>query len=79
MMEPPHTAPLAQVWADSLGLKLPIAMASPALLAGESQLGHIVGVPTLLILDRRGRLIARSEGAVSREVIAEALKRADQR
>jgi hypothetical protein len=79
MMEPPHAAPLAQVWADSIGVKLPIAMASPALLAGESQLGRIVGVPTLLVLDRRGRLIARSEGATTRAAITEALTRADQR
>lgn len=79
MMEPPRTAPLAQVWADSIGVKLPIAMASPVLLAGESQLGRIVGVPTLLVLDRRGRLVARSEGATNRATIAEALTRADQR
>jgi hypothetical protein len=78
MMEPPRTAPLAQVWADSIGVKLPIAMASPALLAGDSQLGRIVGVPTLLVLDRRGRLIARSEGATTRAAISEALTRADQ-
>lgn len=77
VMEPPHAAALAQVWADSIAVKLPIAMASPALLAGESQLGRIVGVPTLLVLDRRGRLIARSEGAASREAIAQALSAAD--
>jgi hypothetical protein len=79
MMEPPRAAPLAQVWADSIGVKLPIAMASPALLAGDSQLGRIVGVPTLLVLDRRGRLIVRSEGATSRAVISDALARADRR
>jgi hypothetical protein len=77
MMEPPHAAALAQVWADSISVKLPIAMASPALLAGESQLGRIVGVPTLLVLDRRGRLIVRSEGATTRAAINEALTRAD--
>jgi hypothetical protein len=79
MMEPPHAAPLAQVWADSISVKLPIAMASPALLSGDSQLGRIVGVPTLLVLDRRGRVIARAEGTVSREAIAQALTRADSR
>jgi hypothetical protein len=79
MMEPPRAAPLAQVWADSIGLKLPIAMASPALMAGESQLGRIVGVPTLVVLDRRGRLIARSEGAVGRAEILASLQRADAR
>src|SRR6185295_17654262 len=38
IMEPPRSAGLAQVWADAIGLKWPIAMASPKLLAGESQL-----------------------------------------
>ena len=77
MMEPPHAAPLARVWADSISVKLPIAMASPALLAGESPLGRIAGVPTLMVLDRRGRLIARADGGTTREVIEQALKRAD--
>ena len=79
MLEAPQTAPLAQVWADSIGLKLPIAMATPALMSGDSQLGHIAGVPTLLVLDRRGRVIGRHEGALTREQIAASLKRADSR
>jgi len=64
MMEPPHSAPLAQVWADSIGLKLPVAMATPSLMAGESQLGRVAGVPTLIVLDRQGRLVSKSEGAL---------------
>jgi hypothetical protein len=79
MMEPPRAAPLAQVWADSIGVQLPIAMASPTLMAGESELGRIAGVPTLLVLDRRGRIAARLEGAQSREQISAALALADAR
>jgi hypothetical protein len=77
MMEAPQAAPLAQVWADSISLKWPIAMASPTLMAGESQLGRISGVPTLIVLDRRGRLIAKSEGALGRDAIRDCLTRAD--
>jgi hypothetical protein len=77
MLEPPRAAPLAQVWADALRLKLPIAMASPNLLSGDSQLGRIEGVPTLIVLDRRGRLVVRAAGAQTREQIAEHLRRAD--
>ncbi len=77
MMEAPRAAALAQVWADSLGLELPVAMASSTLMAGESELGRILGVPTLIVLDRRGRVVERLEGAQGRERIAEALKRAD--
>jgi len=77
MLEPPRAAPLAQVWADSLGLKIPIAMASPNLLSGDSQLGRIEGVPTLIVLDRRGRLVARAAGAQTRAQIADCLRRAD--
>jgi hypothetical protein len=54
-------------------------MASQTLLAGESPLGRINGVPTLIVLDRRGRLIAKSEGALGREAIRECLTRADAR
>jgi hypothetical protein len=77
MLEPPRAAPLAQVWADALELELPIAMASPSLLAGESQLGRVEGVPTLIVLDRRGRLAARNAGAQTREQIEACLSRAD--
>lgn len=79
MMEPPQAAALAQVWAESIALKWPIAMASPSLMAGESQLGRINGVPTLIVLDRHGRLITKNEGAVGRDAIRECLKRADAR
>jgi hypothetical protein len=79
MMEPPHSAGLARVWADAIELKWPIAMASPTLLAGESPLGRITGVPTLIVLDRRGRLVVKSEGALGREAIRECLTRADAR
>jgi hypothetical protein len=79
MLEAPQTAPLAQVWADSIGLKLPIGMATPALMSGDSQLGRIAGVPTLIVLDRRGRLISKNEGAMTREEIADSLRRAERR
>lgn len=77
MMEAPQAAGLAQVWADAIALKWPIAMASPRLMAGESQLGRINGVPTLIVLDRRGRLISKSEGVLGRDAIRDCLKRAD--
>jgi len=77
ILEPPRAAALAQVWADSLGLKLPIAMASPTLMSGDSSFGRIAGVPTLVVLDRRGRLVARSEGAAGRALITGFLDRAD--
>ena len=77
MMEAPRTAELAQVWADSINVKLPIAMASPSLMSGDSELGRIAGVPTLIVLDRRGRLLQKLEGALTREQIRDALTAAD--
>jgi hypothetical protein len=77
MLEPPRSAALAQVWRDALGMDLPVAMASATLLAGESQLGRIAGVPTLIVLDRRGRLVERREGALTRAQIVECLRQAD--
>jgi hypothetical protein len=77
VMEPPHSAALAQVWAEALNLKWPIAMASPLLLSGDSQLGRIGGVPTLIVLDRRGRLAARLDGAAGRQAVRDALSAAE--
>jgi hypothetical protein len=77
MMEPPQSAALAQVWRDSLRLDLPVAMASPSLLAGESALGRVLGVPTLLVLDRRGRLATRREGALNKAQIQECARLGD--
>ncbi len=77
MMEAPRAADLAQVWANSINVKLPIAMATPSLMSGDSELGRINGVPTLIVLDRRGRLLERREGGLTREEIADALSRAE--
>ena len=77
VMEAPRAAELSRVWADSINVKLPIAMATPTLMSGESQLGRINGVPTLIVLDRRGRVMARHEGTTSREQIAASLQRAE--
>ncbi|HYP88753.1 MAG TPA: hypothetical protein VEQ59_11380 [Polyangiaceae bacterium] len=79
MLESPQTAPLAQVWASAIGLRLPIAMASPTLMSGESELGQVSGVPTLIVLDRRGRFSSKYEGSLTREELDERLKRADAR
>lgn len=77
MMEPPRAADLAQVWAKSINVDLPIAMASPTLMSGDSELGRVNGVPTLIVLDRRGRLRERREGALTREEISAALAGAE--
>ena len=77
MMEPPQSAALAQVWRDSIKLDLPVAMASPSLLSGESSLGRVTGVPTLVVLDRLGRLVTRREGALSRAQIEECARLGD--
>ncbi|HEY6078567.1 MAG TPA: hypothetical protein VIW29_07180 [Polyangiaceae bacterium] len=77
MFEPPRSAPLVQVWRDQMQLELPVAMASPLLLAGESELGRVLGVPTLVVLDRRGRIALRLEGSFGREQIESSLSEAD--
>lgn len=77
MLEPPRSAPLAQVWGEQMELGLPIAMASPDLMSGESELGRVQGVPTLLVLDRRGRLRVRQEGALNAAQLEACLKEAD--
>jgi hypothetical protein len=48
-------------------------------MSGESELGRVNGVPTLAVLDRKGRLVEKLEGAVTREQMTEVLTRADRR
>jgi hypothetical protein len=77
MLEPPHSAALAEVWRDSLALRLPVAMASQSLLAGVGVFGDVRYVPTLIVLDRRGRVIVRRQGVLTREAMQAHLRTAD--
>ncbi|MDX2051107.1 MAG: hypothetical protein SFV15_01865 [Polyangiaceae bacterium] len=72
VLEPPENRILAEAFGRALHLPYPLAMADAEILRGGGPFGGVVGVPTLLILDRRGRIAYRSEGLPSSQQIANA-------
>ncbi|HEY2405991.1 MAG TPA: TlpA family protein disulfide reductase [Polyangiaceae bacterium] len=64
VLEAPEYAVLAGVFRSSLGLSFPVALADNQTQEGQSPLG-VQSVPTLLVLDRDGRELARRSGLLS--------------
>jgi len=77
VLEPPKHRVLAEAFQSSLGLTYPVALANPSTLSGQGPFGVIDGVPTLVVLDRDGRPVFRSSGAVSKQQMSRALRAAD--
>ena len=77
VLEPPNHRVLAEAFRTSLGLDYPVALANPTTLSGDGPFGTIVGVPTLVVLDRDGRLAFRSTGAVPKDTMDAAFTAAD--
>lgn len=73
VLEAPKYADLAQAFGESLTLSYPVAMADQATLQGEGPFGDIDGVPVLVVLDHRGREVARFAGVASVDQIDDAL------
>lgn len=78
VLEAPKYATLAEVFRTSLGLGFPVAIADAATLAGEGPFGKIEGVPTLVVLDREGREVARLPGLQTVRQMEAAIERAEQ-
>lgn len=70
---------LAAAFRDSLELRLPVAMADADTLAGVGPFGAVRRVPTLVVLDREGREVARQPGVVTHAEIEKALATASER
>ncbi len=72
-LEAPNDAPLVDVFKSSLGLSYPVALANTTRFEAPSPFGRVDQVPTLVVLDRRGREVARAQGVVTEREIDEAL------
>lgn len=72
-LEAPNDAPLVEVFRSSLGLSYPVALTNTTGFEAPSPFGRIDQVPVLVVLDRRGREVARAEGVVSEREIDDAL------
>lgn len=77
VLEPPKHRVLAEAFRTSLGLDYPVALANPSTLSGDGPFGTILGVPTLVVLDREGRIAFRSTGAVSKDTMEAAFTAAE--
>jgi len=77
VLEPPNHRVLAEAFRTTLGLDYPVALANPSTLSGDGPFGGIAGVPTLVVLDRDGRLAFKSAGAVPKDTMDAAFTAAD--
>ena len=72
-LEAPNDAPLVDVFKSSLGLSYPVALANSVGFDQPTPFGKLDQVPTLIILDSRGREVARAQGVVSERDLDAAL------
>lgn len=77
VVEPPMSAPLVEVFKTTLGLRYEVALTG----SGEERngpFGDIDRVPTLIVLDRQGREVSRTYGALEPKGIVPLLKAAEE-
>lgn len=75
-LEAPNDAPLVDVFKTSLHLSYPVALTNTTGFDRAGPFGTIDQVPTLVVLDARGREVARAQGVVSEQELTAALERA---
>ena len=79
VVEAPRYADLLPAYRDSLQLPFPVVMVDFATQQGQGPFASIQHVPTLVVLDRSGREVARRQGALSGDQIEDELSRAARR
>lgn len=72
---PPENKPLVQVTLGSLGMPFPIAIAGPSVLEGRGPFGGVRGVPSVVILDRDGRIVFHHTGPMEEKSLRAELTR----
>lgn len=73
VLEPPKYAVLADVFRTTLDLSYPVAIADEGTRTGGGPFGRINKVPTLIVLDRSGRVMWTKAGVASSKEIEQAL------
>lgn len=73
----PNASELVGPWADALGVTFTVAYEpEPKILAGDTALGEIAGVPSYIVLDRDGVVVARYVGFASENKLERLLEAA---
>ena len=76
-MEPPQNLPLVRIFADSLDLPYPVALADADTLVGAGPFPGLDRVPSLLLLDRDGREVWRHSGVLDSVALSTAIAEHD--
>jgi len=79
VVEAPRYADLLPAYRDSLRLPFPVVMVDFGTLQGQGPFAGIQRVPTLLVLDKAGREVARRQGTLSADEIEDELSSAARR
>lgn len=78
-LEAPDHAPLVDVFRKTLALGYPVALTMTPGVQHDGPFGIIDRVPTLIVLDARGREVTRRSGNMTAVEIEEALRSAEAR
>ncbi|AKT38334.1 TlpA family protein disulfide reductase [Chondromyces crocatus] len=78
-LEPPENLPLVEAFARSLRLPYPMALADAQTVAGEGAFQGLHHVPSVVILDRKGREVYRRLGLAPRGILEEVLQTIERR
>ena len=74
-LDPRENRELVEIYRKALKVPFPIAMADDLARSGSGPFGDVTVVPVTVVLDRRGRVIARIDGRVAKsEELRKALK-----
>jgi hypothetical protein len=76
VVEAPRYADLLPAYRDSLQLPFPVVMVDFVTQQGQGPFASIQHVPTLVVLDKAGREVARRQGALSADEIEDELRNA---
>ncbi|WP_163869808.1 TlpA family protein disulfide reductase [Myxococcus eversor] len=68
-------AKVLQPFANHYALNYPVLLASPWIIEGRSPFGPIKGLPTTVLLDRRGRAVAGWQGVEGHDDVAKAIEK----
>jgi hypothetical protein len=72
---PPENKPLAIAFGQSLSVPFPVAIAGSSVLEGRGPFGAVREVPTIVILDRDGRIVFRHTGPMEKKPLHAELER----
>lgn len=65
---------LVEVYRAKLGVTFPVALADKVAIAAVGSLGDVATVPTVVVLDRKGRLVWKKVGLAKNQEIREGLR-----